>query len=45
MDEVMRTAGYTPDQDWVTNRYPGAEHSEGSWRERVEVPLKFLLSP
>ncbi|HVZ65952.1 MAG TPA: alpha-amylase family glycosyl hydrolase [Lacunisphaera sp.] len=43
MDAVMRKAGYTEGRDWITRKYPGAEHSEKSWRERVEVPLQFLL--
>jgi predicted alpha/beta superfamily hydrolase len=43
MNAVMRTAGYTEGRDWLTRKYPGAEHSEKSWRERVDVPLEFLL--
>lgn len=43
MDVVMRKAGYTRGRNWVTRTYPGAEHSEKSWRQRVDVPLMFLL--
>ena len=43
LDAVMRAAGYTAGRDWVTRKFPGAEHSEKSWRERVDIPLKFLL--
>jgi enterochelin esterase-like enzyme len=43
MDAVMKSAGYTEGRDWVTQKFPGAEHSEKSWRQRVEVPLQFLL--
>jgi predicted alpha/beta superfamily hydrolase len=43
LDAVMRAAGYTEDKDLVTRKFPGAEHSEKSWRERVEIPLLFLL--
>jgi predicted alpha/beta superfamily hydrolase len=43
MDAVMKSAGYTEGRDWVTRKFPGAEHSEKSWRQRVEVPLQFLL--
>jgi predicted alpha/beta superfamily hydrolase len=43
MDAVMKAAGYTEGRDWVTRKFPGAEHSEKSWRERVEIPLSFLL--
>ena len=45
MDAVMRAAGYTEGRDWITRKFPGAEHSEKSWRERVEIPLTFLLGP
>lgn len=43
MDAIMRHAGYAEGRDWITRKYPGAEHSEKSWRARVEVPLEFLL--
>lgn len=42
-DAVMRAAGYTEGVDWLTRRFEGAEHSERSWRERVHIPLLFLL--
>jgi predicted alpha/beta superfamily hydrolase len=44
-DAVMKAAGYTEGLDWITRKFPGAEHSEKSWRERVEIPLTFLLAP
>lgn len=43
MDAVMRAAGYTEGKDWITKKYPGADHTEKSWRERVEMPLRFLV--
>ncbi len=43
MDAVLRAAGYTEGRDWITRRFPGAEHSEKSWSQRVEIPLRFLL--
>ncbi|MDB6113993.1 MAG: amy [Lacunisphaera sp.] len=45
MDGVMRAAGYTEGRDWITRKFPGAEHSEISWRQRVDIPLSFLLGP
>lgn len=42
-DAVMRATGYRPGVDWVTKKFPGAEHSERSWRARVHIPLRFLL--
>jgi predicted alpha/beta superfamily hydrolase len=43
MDKVMRKHGYTADEDWVTRRFEGADHSPRAWRERLHIPLKFLL--
>jgi predicted alpha/beta superfamily hydrolase len=43
MDEVMRRHGYTDGDDWTTLRFDGADHSPRAWRERLHVPLKFLL--
>ena len=43
MDELMRSKGYRSGADWVTRRFDGADHSPRAWRERVHVPLKFLL--
>jgi predicted alpha/beta superfamily hydrolase len=42
-DAILRAAGYCPGVDWLTRRVEGAEHSERSWRERVHIPLLFLL--
>ena len=43
MDEHLRRAGYVQGKSWVTHKFEGAEHSETSWRERVHIPLAFLL--
>lgn len=43
VDEIMARAGYSAGKDWVTHCFPGADHNEASWRERVHVPLTFLL--
>jgi alpha-amylase len=45
MDEALRTRGYQPGPLWMTQKFAGAEHSEKSWRERVDIPLRFLLGP
>jgi predicted alpha/beta superfamily hydrolase len=42
-DAVMRAVGYREGVDWLTRKFPGAEHSERSWRERVHIPLLFFL--
>lgn len=43
MDTHLRAAGYREGGDWMTRKFPGAEHCEKSWRERVHIPLRFLL--
>ncbi len=43
MDEVMRKWEYIEGEDWMTCRFEGADHSPRAWRERLHVPLKFLL--
>ena len=43
MDDRLREAGYVEGVNWVTYKFEGAEHSERSWRERVHIPLEFLL--
>lgn len=42
-DALMRAAGYSEGQDWLTRKFPGAEHNEAAWRGRVHIPLAFLL--
>ena len=44
VDDVMRAAGYEEGRNWVTRKFPGADHSERAWRARVDVPLRFLLA-
>ncbi len=44
MDEHLRRAGYEEGRNWITRKFEGAEHSERSWRERVDIPLAFLLA-
>ncbi|NJD32277.1 MAG: alpha/beta hydrolase [Gammaproteobacteria bacterium] len=42
-DEALRKAGYVEGSNWITHKYPCAEHSEKSWRLRVHEPLEFLI--
>lgn len=37
--------GYRMDLDWTVKTFPDHDHSERSWRERVAIPLRFLLGP
>jgi enterochelin esterase-like enzyme len=43
MDTGMRERGYREGHDWVTLRFEGDDHSETSWRQRLDRPLRFLL--
>jgi len=43
VDQVAQAKGYTKGEDWLTLKFEGAEHSERAWRERVHLPLEFLL--
>jgi predicted alpha/beta superfamily hydrolase len=44
MDRAVETAGYTRGMNWTTRKYEGHDHSERAWRNRVHVPLQFLLN-
>jgi predicted alpha/beta superfamily hydrolase len=44
MDALMITAGYEHGENWMTQKFVGAEHSERAWRARVHIPLRFLLA-
>jgi enterochelin esterase-like enzyme len=43
MDRVLQDAGWRPGRDWMSREFPGAEHNERAWRDRLDVPLRFLL--
>jgi predicted alpha/beta superfamily hydrolase len=44
VDRLMRASGYKEGQNWLTKKFPGAEHSEKAWSARVSIPLTFLLN-
>ena len=43
MDTWMLDGGYVEGRNWVTRRFEDAEHNERAWRDRLDVPLQFLL--
>jgi hypothetical protein len=43
MDALMRKRGFIEGNDWITRRFDGADHSPKAWRERLHIPLTFLL--
>jgi predicted alpha/beta superfamily hydrolase len=42
VDSLLKAIGYT-ERHWITRKYEGAAHNEMAWRQRVAVPLQFLL--
>lgn len=42
-DAVLYEAGYTDSENWMTIKFEGHEHSERAWRERVHIPIEFLI--
>ena len=42
IDTLMIGKGYS--ENWVTRFYPGKDHSEKSWRERLESVFLFLFN-
>ncbi len=42
VDEVMKAKG-SSGKNWETQFFPGKDHSEKSWTERLNIPLEFLL--
>ena len=42
VDLIITSKGYT-ESNWTTKFFPGKEHSENAWHERVHIPLEFLL--
>lgn len=42
VDEMMVANGFSSN-NWMTQFFPGKNHSEEAWAERLDVPLVFLL--
>lgn len=42
VDELMVEKGFNT-SNWSTQFFPGKDHSEKSWKERLAIPLQFLL--
>lgn len=43
-DALMRKKRYKQDKNWITRKFVGDDHSEKSWRKRVDIPLTFFLA-
>lgn len=44
VDAAVEAAGYERGVSWTTRKFDGHDHSERAWRNRVHVPLQFLLT-
>ncbi len=44
MDEAIIAAGFERGDNWTSRKFEGHDHSERAWRNRVHVPLQFLLA-
>jgi enterochelin esterase-like enzyme len=42
VDTIMKRSGYNS-RSWMTQEFPGENHSEKSWSKRLNIPLEFLL--
>ena len=42
IDTVMMEGSFD-EQNWITRKFDGANHSERAWASRLEIPLRFLL--
>ena len=45
IDRLVAGRGWSQGSDWISRNFPGAAHNENAWRERVDIPLRFLLGP
>jgi enterochelin esterase-like enzyme len=42
VDAIMKQKKYKP-SNWISRSWPGQDHSEKSWRSRLDIPITFLL--
>ena len=42
VNDLMKEKGYS-ESNWQTLKFEGADHSENAWKERLHLPLQFLL--
>lgn len=42
VDKIMVQKGFNSN-NWITKFFPGKDHSENAWAERIHIPLEFLL--
>lgn len=42
VDAILKAKGYNS-QNSLSKFFPGKDHSEAAWRERLDIPFRFLL--
>jgi enterochelin esterase-like enzyme len=42
VDSVMVKKGFS-ENNWMTKKFPGENHSENAWKKRLDIPVKFLM--
>ncbi len=42
VDEIISSKGYSS-KNWMTQFFPGENHSEKAWSKRLDIPFLFLL--
>lgn len=42
IDKVMEKHHFT-ENNWLTKKFPGENHSEKSWQKRIHIPMIFLI--
>lgn len=42
VDKIMQSKGFTED-NWITKKFEGENHSENAWKKRLHIPMEFLL--
>ncbi len=43
IDDMMPANGFQQGKSWITQFFPGKDHSEKAWRERLHIPLLFMM--
>jgi predicted alpha/beta superfamily hydrolase len=42
VDTILQSKGFTQ-ENWITKKFEGENHSENAWKKRLHVPMEFLL--
>ena len=42
VDAIMTSKGFS-NENWITQKFEGENHSENAWKKRLHIPMEFLL--